>query len=70
MRNFDEFLAGITQQDMEQALKNAMQSAADSDSTYTEKELQLMAKTAQITAVGFRDILRKYHNWLMEQNSE
>lgn len=70
MKDFDAFLETISQQDMEQTLKNAMQSATESGTAYTAKELQLMARTAQITAVGFRDILRKYHNWLMEQNPE
>ena len=67
MKSCEDFLSTLTQKDAEAAVQKAVSALSSSGATYSAEEMRLALAITQASAFGYKELLRLYHNWLMEQ---
>ena len=66
MKSFDDFLKTLTPADLD-SMQDSIQGLETFGVAFTEQEMRLSQAISKASALFIREILEKYHNWLIEQ---
>lgn len=67
MQSFDDFLKTLSTQDMEEITKLTITQIKSSGTDWSEREIKLAMLISQTSSIGYKEMLRRYHNWLQAQ---
>ncbi len=67
MKTFDDFLSSLSMDDISEVSSLVANLGKQLGKPMTENEQRLVALVTQANSFAFRELLRRYHEWLVEQ---